>query len=148
MYRGSFPPKDLGQRLFAGVKEALPCADWSPCGLKCGISAPTVLRGGFSSGSCREGGGVDESGILARAPIDVCILTNGSCVNNLFRRSASGFDELFEKKAMLRQYLDEGMEEGEFTEARDALASLIQDYKDVSEHEHDGEAEGDGEGEY
>ncbi len=56
---------------------------------------------------------------------------------------AKKFDLMFAKRAFVHHYVSEGMEESEFTEARDDLANLIKDYKEVVAESGGGEGEGE-----
>ena len=56
------------------------------------------------------------------------MLTNHSGVSELFINSNLKFDKLYAKRAFVHRYSLSGLQEGEFSEARNDMAVLVGDY--------------------
>merc|ERR1712060_835461 len=131
-YRGNVKAKEANATVqWLKTNKKVTFVEWVPTGFKVGLNeVPAAQVKG------------DETAKFDR---NVVMIGNNTAVSRIFsERISKKYDMMYSQRAFVHWYVGEGMEEGEFAEAREDLGFLEKDYLDVlSEQATDEEGDDD-----
>lgn len=116
LYRGLIEVKEVNTALHAVKHNKVTFVDWCPTGFKVGINYQPPIT-------------VPGSG-LSNVNLSLCAISNSTAIAEVWSRVNYKFDLMFAKRAYAHWYMGEGMDEQEFVDARENLASLEKDYEE------------------
>merc|ERR1711994_1011944 len=136
-YRGDVKSKEANSTvLWIKTQGKVSFVEWCPTGFKIGMNNVTAA--------------MRDDDDMAPSPRQATMIGNNIAVSRVFtNRLSKKYDMMYSQRAYVHWYVGEGMEEGEFSEAREDLGFLEKDYLDVvSEQASDENDDDEGDDEF
>merc|ERR1711964_913011 len=116
MYRGDINPSAVSKSIET-IKQRRRFVDWCPTGFKVGINQKKMVN--LPNDNMHK---ADKSAVM---------IGNNTRITEVYSRIHEKFDLMYNRRAFVHWFIQEGMEEGEIPDAREQIDAMKEDYEEV-----------------